>query len=107
MPESEAAFKLAKEGMIARMRTERITKMDIIWSYVGAQYLNQNVDSRIKTYNDVQKMGLKDVVNFQKNNVKGRTYSYCILGDKKELDMENLKKIAPITELTTEDIFGY
>jgi hypothetical protein len=50
---------------------------------------------------------LKDVVNFQKNNVKGRTYSYCILGDKKELDMENLKKIAPITELTTEDIFGY
>jgi len=36
-----------------------------------------------------------------------RTYSYCILGDKKELDMENLKKIAPITELTTEDIFGY
>jgi len=107
MPESEAAFKLAKEGMIARMRTERITKMDIIWSYVGAQYLNQNVDSRIKTYNDIQNMSLKDVVNFQKNNVKGRTYSYCILGDKKELDMENLKKIAPITELTTEDIFGY
>lgn len=107
MPESEAAFKLAKEGMIARMRTERITKMDIIWSYIGAQYLNQNVDARIKTYSDIQNMSLKDVVNFQKNNVKGRTYSYCILGDKKELDMENLKKIAPVTELTTEDIFGY
>ncbi len=107
MPESEAAFKLAKEGMIARMRTERITKMDIIWSYVGAQYLGQNVDSRIKVYNDVQNMNLKDVVNFQKTNIKGRSYSYCILGDKKELDLENLKKIAPVTELTTEDIFGY
>lgn len=107
MPESEAAFKLAKEGMIARLRTERITKMDVIWSYISAQYLGENADSRIKVYNDVQHMGLKDVVNFQKTNVKGRTYTYCILGDKKELDMEGLKKVAPIVELSTEDIFGY
>jgi len=107
MPESEAAFKLAKEGMIARLRTERITKMDVIWSYISAQYLGENADSRIKVYNDVQHMGLKDVINFQKTNVKGRTYTYCILGDKKELDMEGLKKVAPIVELSTEDIFGY
>ncbi len=107
MPESEAAFKLAKEGMITRMRTERTTKMDIIWSYISAQYLKQNVDERIKVYHDVQNMTLNDVVNFQKKWVKGRSYTYCILGDKKELNMEALKKIAPVTELTTEDIFGY
>ena len=107
MPESEAAFKLAKEGLIARLRTERIIKSDIIWSYINAQDLGQNVDSRIKLYNDAQNMTLKDVIDFQKKWIKGRTYTYCILGDKKELDMEKLKEVGPIRELTQEEIFGY
>ena len=107
MPESEAAFQLAKEALIARLRTERITKSDIIWSYINAQDLGQNVDSRIKLYNDAQSMTLKDVINFQNKWVKGRTYTYCILGDKKELDMEKLKEVGPIQELTQEEIFGY
>ena len=107
MPESEAAFKLAKEGLIARLRTERIIKSDIIWSYINAQDLGQNVDSRIKLYNDAQNMTLKDVTDFQKKWIKGRTYTYCILGDKKELDMEKLKEVGSIRELTQEEIFGY
>ena len=39
MPESEAAFKLAKDGLTNRLRTERIIKGDIIWSYINAQDL--------------------------------------------------------------------
>lgn len=107
MPQSEAALKLAKDGMIARLRTGRITKMSVIWSFISAQYLNQNTDGRIKVYNDIQGMTLKDVADFQQKWVKGRTYNYAILGDKKELDMEALNKVAPVTELTQEDIFGY
>lgn len=107
MPESETAFKLAKDGLIARLRTERIIKSDVIWAYINAQDLGQNVDSRIKLYNDVQNMTLKDITDFQKKWMKGRTYTYCILGDKKELDMEKLKEVGPIQELTQEEIFGY
>lgn len=107
MPESETAFKLAKDGLINRLRTDRIIKMDIIWSYINAQDLGMDKDSRIKLYNDVQKMTLKDVVEFQKQWVKGRNYVYCILGDKKELDMEKLKEVGPVVELTQEQIFGY
>lgn len=107
MPESETAFKLAKDGLINRLRTDRIIKMDIIWSYIHAQDLGMDKDSRIKLYNDVQKMTLKDVVEFQKQWVKGRNYVYCILGDKKELDMEKLKEVGPVEELTQEQIFGY
>ncbi len=107
MPESETAFKLAKDGLINRLRTDRIIKMDIIWSYIHAQDLGMDKDSRIKLYNDVQKMTLKDVVEFQKQWMKGRNYVYCILGDKKELDMEKLKEVGPVEELTQEQIFGY
>ena len=52
-------------------------------------------------------MTLKDVTDFQKKWIKGCTYTYCILGDKKELDMEKLKEVGPIRELTQEEIFGY
>lgn len=107
MPESEAAFKLAKDGMIARIRTDRTIKMDVIWDYISAQYLGQNVDGRIQLYNDVQNMTLKDIIDYQNKWIKGRTYTYCILGDKKELDMDALKKVAPVIELKQEDIFGY
>jgi predicted Zn-dependent peptidase len=107
MPVSEPAFKLAKDGLLARLRTERETKSNILWSYVYAQYLGLNADPRIKLYNDVQSMTLDDVIDFQSKWVKGRTYTYAILGDKKDLDMDALRKIGPVVELTTKDIFGY
>ena len=102
MPESEAAFKLAKDGLTNRLRTERIIKGDIIWSYINAQDLGQNVDPRIKLYNDIQNMTLKDIADFQKQWVKGRTYVYCILGDKKDLELDKLKAVGLIEELTQE-----
>ena len=52
-------------------------------------------------------MTLDDVAAFQQKWVKDRTYIYGILGNKKDLDMNALKKLGPVTELTTEDIFGY
>lgn len=107
MPQSEAAFKLAKEGTIARLRTERVVKSSVLWSYIYAQDLGQSVDSRIKLYNDVQNMTLQHVVDFQKTWIKDRVYTYCILGDEKELDMKSLEKIGPVQKLTQEEIFGY
>jgi predicted Zn-dependent peptidase len=108
MPESEAAFKLAKDATIARLRTERVVKSDILWSYINAQDLGQSVDSRIKLYQDTQAMALKDVTAFQQKWIKDRTYTYCILGDEKELDIKSLEeKVAPVKRLTQEEIFGY
>lgn len=107
MPESEAAFKLAKDGIINRLRTDRTTKEDVIWAYIEAQDLGLDVDSRSTLYKEVQNLTLKDIINFQQRWVKGRTYTYCILGDKKDLDLEKLKQVGPIEELTQEQIFGY
>ena len=89
------------------MRTERIIKGDIIWSYINAQDLGQNVDPRIKLYNDIQNMTLKDIADFQKQWVKGRTYVYYILGDKKDLELDKLKAVGPIEELTQEVVDAF
>ena len=39
--------------------------------------------------------------------VKDRKYTYCVLGDEKELDMKKLSSYGPVERLTTEQIFGY
>ena len=107
MPLSENAFRLAKEGMLTRLRTDRVNGASVIWNYLDAQDLGLTEDRRIRLYNELQSLTLDDVAAFQQKWVKGRTYFYGILGNKKDLDMEALRKLGPVTELTTEEIFGY
>ena len=93
--------------MLTRLRTDRVNRMSVIWNYLDAQDLGLTEDRRIRLYNDLQNLTLDDVAAFQQKWVKDRTYTYGILGNKKDLDMKALKKLGPVTELTTEDIFGY
>lgn len=107
MPRSEKNFSLAKEGLMSRLRTERIIKSDVLWTYINSQDLGLNADPRIQVYQEVQKLTLNDVVDFHEKWIKGRTFVYCILGNKNEIDRKELKKIGPVEELTQEQIFGY
>lgn len=107
MPESPAAFDLAKKGIESRIRTERIIKDNIAWSYINARDLGLDTDSRIAVFEALPAITLDDVVKFQKENVKGRTYYYCVLGDTKDIDLDALSKLGKVVMLTTEDIFGY
>ena len=107
MPLSESAFTLAKDGLLTKIRTERITKSDIIWNYLDAKELGLTGDQRKRTYQEVQNMTLKDVIDFHDQWIKNRKYTYFILGDKKDLDLDKLGKIGPVKQLTTTDIFGY
>ena len=107
MPESEAAFNLAKEALLARLRTDRIIGAAVFNSYLEAQDLGLDIDRRKVLFDDVQKLTLSDVKNFQQKWVKGRTYTYCVLGNEKAIDMSKLSARGPVTRVTTEQIFGY
>lgn len=107
MPESEKAFNLAKESLITRLRTDRITKEDVLWAYLDAQDLGLSVDSRKVLFEEAQTMTLPEIKAFQEKWVKGRKYVYVVLGDEKTLDMKGLSSYGPIRKLTQEEIFGY
>lgn len=107
MPESEAAFDLAKEALLARLRTDRIIGAAVFNSYLEARDLGLDIDRRKVLFDEVQKLTLADVKNFQQKWVKGRTYTYCVLGNEKAIDMSKLSARGPVTRVTTEQIFGY
>jgi predicted Zn-dependent peptidase len=107
MPESEAAFNLAKEAIITDLRTQRIIKSDVLWSWISAQDMGLDYDRRRATWDAVPTMTLADLKAFQQQWVAGRPYTYLILGRSADLDMEFLGSLGPITRVTKETIFGY
>jgi len=107
MPESEKAFTLAKNGIIQKMRTDRITKSDILWQYESAKKLGVDYDLRKDVYEKVPAMTFNDVKAFHTKYIKDKKHSYLVLGDKKEIDFKVLKKYGKLKYLKLTDIFGY
>lgn len=107
MPESEKAFNLAKDALITRLRTDRVTKSNVLWEYLNAQDLGLSTDRRKDLYEQTPAMTLADVKAFQEKWVKDRTYIYCILGDEKDLDLKSLSTYGPIQKVSKEELFGY
>lgn len=107
MPISENAFKLAQEALITRLRTDRVIKENILWSYINAQDLGLTVDSRKELFEKAQTMTLNDIKKFQEEWVKNRTYTYYILGKEADLDLKALEKYGKIERVSQEELFGY
>lgn len=107
MPESEAAFNVAKESYINQVRTLRYTKASVLYAFINARDMGLDYDRARDVFEKVQTMTLDDVKVVQQQWVKDRNYYYLILGDSKNLDLNYLRTLGPITFLSQEQIFGY
>ncbi len=107
MPESEAAFDIAKESILADLRTQRIVKEDVLWSWISAQDLGLDYDRRASIWEKVPAMNLADVKAFQQQWVASRPYIFSILGRSADLDQEYLRTLGPVKKVSKEEIFGY
>ena len=52
-------------------------------------------------------MTLKDIRDFFNENVKGKDFSVSVIGNKKDLDMEALKKLGKLHEMDINYLFNY
>ena len=107
MPESENAFNIAKEALVSRIRTERISGRGVLSSYINDRELGITEPRSKQIFEVAQTLTLDDVKATQQKWVKDRTYVYGILGDIKDLDTAYLQTLGPVQVLTLEEIFGY
>ena len=107
MPESEAAFSVARDALLSRLRTQRVTGMNVLRSYLSCRRLGiaEPVDKAV--FERVQDMTLADVTAAQRKWVKDRSYTHAILGDIKDMDSKYLSTLGPVRIVTLEEIFGY
>jgi predicted Zn-dependent peptidase len=107
MPQSQPAFEIAKSAIDARLRTARTIKSDIAWSWIRNQDLGVDHDLNADLFAKLPGFTLNDVVAYQQSEVKGRTYTYAILANTADIDLDGLNKFGRVVILKLEDIFGY
>ena len=107
IPQSEEAFKIAKESITKRLASQRTTKFGLISAWLWAKQRGIDYDVNERIYNALPDITLKDVVAFEQQQMAKKPYRYIILGDEADLDMAALQEYGPVKRLTTDEIFGY
>jgi hypothetical protein len=107
LPEVNANLENAKDAVIQKIRTERITKDNILFSYESAKRLGYEYDMRQDIFNNIDDYSMEEIVSFHNNNMSGNDYTILVLGSKDELDIEALRQYGPVKFLSLEDVFGY
>lgn len=107
MPKAEGSFSSAKESILQEMRTQRITKGDVLFNYLEAQDLGNKTDVRKDIFEKVQTYGFTDIQKFHNEMIKGKPTTVLVLGKRSGLDIKVLEKYGTVKYLTLKDIFGY
>ena len=107
MPESQGAFDIAKEAILNKIESERITKSRVIWSYLDAQGMGLDYDVRKDIYEQVATMTFADLKTFQETYIKDKNYVTVLVGARDKINFDDLAKYGEVTELSLEDLFGY
>jgi hypothetical protein len=90
-----------------KIRTERITKGNILISYLTLQKFGIGYDIRKDVYERVPGMKFADLKAFEEKMMKDKKYTILVLGKSEKLDMSVLEAYGPVTKLKLEDVFGY
>jgi predicted Zn-dependent peptidase len=107
LPESEAAFTIAKEAILNRIESERITKSSVLWNYENAKDLGLNYDIRKDIYEKVKVMTFQDLKDFHAHYVKNKPFVSVLVGSRDKINLKDLKKYGEVRELSLKEIFGY
>lgn len=108
MPLADNAFKLAQDQIISDIRTQRITKSGIIWTYLNDQKMGYDIDRRMIFYKTIPAMTLDDVKAFNEQYIKEKPKTYVILGHRDQVNFEEIeKRYGPVIKLTEADLFPY
>ncbi len=107
MPQNEAALEIAKQSLMKNIAASRITKYNLITTYLSLKKRGLNPYINKKIYDQLPSLTMQDVMKFERANVAGQPLRYLILGDEKELDMDSLRKTGPVKHVSLEEIFGY
>lgn len=107
MPLVPQQYEGARASVVKTIESDWITRDGIFWAYDRAQKRGINYDVRKEIYEKAKTMTLEELNKFFTQHVKGKKYTYCIIGKKEDLDMNALKALGDVKELSLEELFGY
>lgn len=108
MPVSLPQMENARQSVLKQIAAGRIIKADLYWTWRANRDKGfPNRDLRADIYHKLEHADAADLIHYQQRHVKGRHYSWLVLGDRQRIDFKYLRKIGKLRELTLEEVFGY
>lgn len=106
-PKSENGFDVARNSLLSKIESERITKTSVLFSYESAKRRGVNYDLRKDVYEKAKNMTLEDLEKFQNDYIKGRKFNVVLVGDRSKINMKELAKYGQVQEISLDELFGY
>ncbi len=107
MPVVEDQVEQARQSILRKIETERITPKRLYWTARSFRDLGYSYDLRRDLYNHLQQDGSQGLVDFHRDYIKGRNFTFLLLGNKKQIDRKFLEAFGEVQEVTMEEVFGY
>ena len=107
MPVSEGHIGQAAQSIQKKIETSRVTKDSIYWSYLATKKRGYEHDLRKDVYDKMKIATPDDLLAFHEKYVRGRNYTFLVLGSRESVDMGYLRSIGKVTELSVDEVFGW
>lgn len=107
MPLVPQQYEGARASVVKTLESDWITRDAIFGAYDRAQKRGMNYDVRKVIYEKAKILSLEELNSFFKEHVKGKKYTYCVIGKKEDINMDALKQLGEVKELSLEELFGY
>ena len=107
LPKTEQNFNNTRQGLMKDIETGRITKENIIFSYINSQRKGLDHDLRRDNYVAYSNLTLDDLYRYHNTTLSKKPYTYAIIASEKRINVNDLKKYGEVKKLTLEELFGY
>ncbi|MDA3928813.1 MAG: insulinase family protein [Prolixibacteraceae bacterium] len=107
MPKAEKQYDMAREAIVKKINTERITKENIFWTWQRNMDRGIDYDIRKDDYEAAKSVTMEEFEKFFNTKIKGQDFTFLVLGNIDNLDKKALKSLGEVKELSLEEIFGY
>ena len=107
IPRADIQFESARDAAMKKIETNRTTRESIFWSYQTAKERGLDYDLQKVVYDSLQTMDFDNLQTFFDSNIKGKNYTYSVIGNENMIDKSVLEKMGKVEVLSLEDLFGY
>ena len=104
-PISKPLLGSCKIAAVRKIAADHLSGMDILELMEKNRLLGIQTDIRKTVYGQMGKMEEPDLLRFHKEHLKDAKFTLMVVGDKAVVNMDDLKKFGPVTELAVDEIF--
>jgi predicted Zn-dependent peptidase len=107
MPEAAEQFEGARTSALKVIASTRITKENIYWNWDAARRRGLDFDVRRTNYERIPGIDMAAMKAFFDREVKGRPYTFVVIGKESAMDMKALERLGPVRKVGKAELFWY